>query len=232
MLVPSVSRTLPELLQATPFAHGGEEAVRGLVALFHRRRADKGEMVFLEGEPGGSFFVVGAGRLKAFRRLPGGREITVFLLGPGEFFGFLPLLDGAPYALSVEALEPSLVHVLERPVFLRFVKDNPEFCVLLMAHLAQRLRRCLDQIGLMGQQGAVERVARGLLSLLSDAVENEGAEVVLPFTQEEFARTLGLAPENLSRALAKLRRQGLIERTGKGRFRLLDPSRMNDLSGL
>lgn len=223
---------LPDLLKATPFAHAGADAVRGLASLFHGRRADKGELVFLEGEPGGSFFVVSEGRLKAFRRLPNGREITVFLLGPGEFFGFLPLLDGGPYPLSVEAMEPSGFHVLERPAFLRYVKENTEFCTLLMAHLAQRLRGCLDQVGLMGQQGAVERVTQGLLSLLpANAMEPEGSEVVLPFTQEEFARTLHLAPENLSRALAKLRRQGLIERVGKGRFRLLDPAALGRILG-
>lgn len=223
---------LSDLLKATPFAHGGADAVRDLASLFRGRRAGKGELVFLEGEPGGSFFVVGQGRLKAFRRLPGGHEITVFLLGPGDFFGFLPLLDGGPYPLSVEALEPCAFYVLERPSFLRFVKENPDFCALLMADLAQRLRGCLGQIGLMGHQGAVERVTQGLLSLVPEAARGGQAhEVVLPFTQEEFARTLHLAPENLSRALAKLRRQGLIERTGKGRFRILDPQGLSRIVG-
>ena len=227
-----VPPALPELLKATPFAHGGADAVRDLASLFHGRRAEKGELVFLEGDPGGSFFVVSEGRLKAFRRLPGGREITVFLLGPGDCFGFLPLVDGGPYPLSVEALEPCAFHVLERPSFILFVKENPDFCALLMAHLAQRLRGCLDQIGLMGHQGAVERAAQGLLSLAPQgAGTGEPTCVVLPFTQEEFARTLHLAPENLSRALAKLRRKGLIERTGRGRFRILDPRALGLVGG-
>jgi CRP-like cAMP-binding protein len=232
MSSPAPSPALSDLLQTTPFAHMGPEATRSLTALFRTRRADKGKVVFLEGDTGGSFFVVSGGRLKAFRRLPNGREITVFLLGSRDCFGFLPLLDGGPYPLSVEALEPSVFHVLERPAFLRFTKENNEFCTLLMAHLAQRLRGCIDQIGLMGQQGAFERVAQGLLSLLPPSERSRGgAAVVLPFTQEEFARTLHLAPENLSRALAKLRRQGFIERAGKGRFRIVDPESLGRILG-
>lgn len=232
MATPPEASSLPDLLQATPFARMGPDVTRRLASLFRPKRADKGTMVFVEGETGGSFFIVSQGRLKAYRRLPNGHEVTVFLLGPGECFGFLPLVDGGPYPLSVETLVPSAFHVLERPAFLRFVKEDPEFCSLLMADMARRLRGCLDQIGLMGQQSGVERTARGLLGLLSPHAESEDAtEVTLPVTQEEFARTLHLAPENLSRALAKLRRQNLVERTGRGRFRLLDPEGLRRLAG-
>ncbi|MGC8722411.1 MAG: Crp/Fnr family transcriptional regulator [Acidobacteriota bacterium] len=223
---------LLELIAQTPFAHLGPEGSRSLAALFRPRRLDKGGVVFLEGETAGSFFVVAEGRLKAFRRLPDGREITVFLIKPREFFGFLPLLDGGPRPLSVEALEPSTIQELDRTGFLSFIHQNPTFCTQLMAYLAGRLRGCLDQLSLVGQQGALDRTARGLLGLVERAAPDTGVvRAQLPFTQEEFARTLHLAPENLSRALARLRRDGLIEREGRGRFRLLNVEELRRIAG-
>ncbi|MGA9753384.1 MAG: Crp/Fnr family transcriptional regulator [Acidobacteriota bacterium] len=223
---------LLELIAQTPFAHLGPEGSRSLAALFRPRRLDKGAVVFLEGETGGSFFVVADGRLKAFRRLPDGREITVFVIKPREFFGFLPLLDGGPRPLSVEALEPSAIQELDRAAFLGFIHENPTFCTHLMAYLAGRLRGCLDQLSLVGQQGALDRTARGLLALVESTASGIGvAYARLPFTQEEFARTLHLAPENLSRALARLRREGLIEREGRGCFRLLDVEELRRIAG-
>ncbi len=223
---------LMELIAETPFAHLGPEGSRSLAALFRPRRLDKGAVVFLEGDTGSSFFVVADGRLKAFRRLPDGREITVFVIKPREFFGFLPLLDGGPRPLSVEALEPSAIQELDRAAFLGFIHENPTFCTHLMAYLAGRLRGCLDQLSLVGQQGALDRTARGLLALVESTASGiGGAYAQLPFTQEEFARTLHLAPENLSRALARLRREGLIEREGRGRFRLLDMEELRRIAG-
>jgi CRP/FNR family transcriptional regulator len=223
---------LMELIAGSPFAHLGPEGSRILAALFRPKRLERGAVVFLEGETGSSFFIVADGCLKAFRRLPDGREITVFVIKPREFFGFLPLLDGGPRPLSVEALEPSTIQELDRAAFLRFIHDNPTFCTHLMAYLAGRLRGCLDQLTVVGQQGAIERTARGLLALVEKRPsDGSSAYAQLPFTQEEFARTLHLAPENLSRALGKLRRQGLIERVGKGRFRLLKPEALLGLAG-
>ena len=212
-----------ELLRATPFGTLGEKALAGVVRLFVRRRVSKGALVFLEGDAGDRFFLVATGRLKAFRRTASARDITVFTLGRGDFFGFLPLLDGAPFPVSVAALTPVDVLVLHRPDFMRFVHDHPTFCLALVAHLARRLRTCLDQVESLGHQGAVPRAAHGLLSLVhAGPVPASAAEVTLPFTQAEFAQVLHVTPENLSRALGNLRRRGIVERLGRGRFRIPD----------
>ncbi len=213
-----------ELLRATPFGDLGEAAFAGVAPLFVRRRVTKGAIVFLEGENGDRFFVVAAGRLKAFRHTPPARDVTVFTLAPGDFFGFLPLLDGGPFPVSVSALTPVELLVLHRPDFVRFTEANPRFCLALLAHLGRRLRGCLDQVEMLGRQGAVARSAHGLLSLVPAARGRTGpADVALPSSQAEFAQVLHITPENLSRALARLRHDGLIERIGPRRFRITNP---------
>ncbi|MGE5235160.1 MAG: Crp/Fnr family transcriptional regulator [Acidobacteriota bacterium] len=212
-----------ELLRATPFGGLGEGPLHALSALLVRRRVAKGTTVFLEGDEGDLFLLVAAGRLKAFRHTPPAHDITVFTLERGDCFGFLPLLDGGPYPVSVSALTPAELLVLHRPAFLRFTTDNPSFCLTLTAHLARRLRGCLEQVELLGRQGAVARAAHGLLSLVPPRI-SQGApvEVTLPFSQVELAQALHVTPENLSRALAALRRDSLLERLGPRRFRIPD----------
>lgn len=227
----SSDATLAGLLRATPFGTLGEAALGEVMPLFVRRRVAKGAVVFLEGDAGDRFFLVAAGRLKAFRRTAAAREITVFTLGRGDFFGFLPLLDGAPFPVSVAALTAAELLILHRSEFLHFVHDNPPFCLGLVAHLARRLRGCLDQVESLGRQGAASRVAHGLLSLVpSGAPPGEAAEVTLPFTQAEFAQLLHITPENLSRALTRLRRRAVIERLDRGRFRIADVAALAELA--
>ena len=62
------------------------------------------------------------------------------------------------------------------------------------------------------------------------AVPHAGAEVTLPFTQAEFAQVLNITPENLSRALSRLRRDGALERLGRGRFRIADVAALAELA--
>jgi CRP-like cAMP-binding protein len=208
------------LLEKTPFGGLGEQGSK-IAALFTERRISAGTLVFSEGDPGGPFFILASGRLRAYRTLPGGHEITVFILQAGASFGFLPLLDGGPFPVSVAAMDPSVSLALERAAFQTFLRKEPEVGLRLLEHLASRLRGCLDQLGMLGQPGAHARAAHGLLSLVQpEAAGAGGGSVVLPFSQQELARTLHVTPENLSRALAKLRKEGLLERLGPRQFRI------------
>ncbi len=218
-----VLETLEQLLGKTPFGALGESERTGVSRLFVRRSIEKGATVFLEGDEGDRFLLVAAGRLKAFRHTPPAHDITVFTLERGDFFGFLPLLDGGPYPVSVSALTPAELLVLHRPDFLRFTRDNPSFCLSLLAHLARRLRGCLEQVEMLGRQGAVARTAHGLLSLVPPRTsQGVPVEVKLPFSQVELAQALHVTPENLSRALTKLCQAGTAERLGPRRFRILN----------
>ncbi len=212
-------------LEATaPFGEIGEEAFEELLRLFVARTVAPGEVVFLEGSPGDRFFVVAAGRLRAFRHVPPASELTVFTLGPGDFLGLLPLLDGEGYPVSVAVLARSEVLVLHRADFLRFTRQHPPFCLALPAYLALRLRGSIEQIETIGRQGAVARAAHALLGLVPPgSIQDEGVVVTLPFSQAELARLLHVTEANLSRALTRLRSQGILRAAGPRRFRIADP---------
>lgn len=207
-----------------------EELVARVAHLMALREVGAGEILCREGETGGVFCVVAAGLLKAYRGLASGREVTIFLLRPGDSFGFLPLLDGGPFPMSIATLEPSTLLTLERGALLELLNKAPEFSRLLLEHLAAKMRECVDRIGVVTSQGAAARVAHALLSLASLAVDGRSGEALLPVSQRELAQTLGVAPENLSRALARLQRQGLIRKSGKRRFVIPSLQRLQELA--
>ena len=209
-----------DLLSTTPFGGLGR-AVEKIAPLLVERKLGRDAVVFEEGERGGGFLILARGCVRVFRTLPGGREITIFVLRPGASFGFLPLLDGGPFPVSVAATEPSTLLVLARRDFQKLLRAEPELSLGLLEHLATRLRECIEQLGMLGQPGALSRAAYGLLSIVPpDSAKESEATVTLPFSQEELARVLHVTPENLSRALARLRQRKLIERLGPRRFRI------------
>ncbi len=219
------------LLRETPFGRLPDEALVKLSRIMELRKMASGKILCRQGDSEGRFCIVVEGLLKAYRILPPAREITVFLLHPKESFGFLPLLDAGPLPMNVQAVLPSTVLILRRQAFLDFLRETPDFSRVLLEHLAGKLRECVDRLGVVTSQGAVSRTAQALLSLALPTGDGAGpTTATLPVSQMELARTLGIAPENLSRALARLIREGVILRSGRRRFQILSLERLRALA--
>lgn len=209
-----------DALEATPFGRLPEEALNTLATHLHRRQVPAGAFLCYEGEANGRFCVLAEGLLKASRTLPTGKTLTVLLLRPPDSFGFLPLLDGGPLPLTVQAVQPSTVYTLERETFWALLEKNPVFALPLLIHLAGKFRECVGRLDILARPGALPRLAVALASLAesSGSPARRSATVELPVSQETLAHTLGVAPENLSRAVARLVEKGILVRLGRRRF--------------
>ncbi|MGC8763927.1 MAG: Crp/Fnr family transcriptional regulator [Acidobacteriota bacterium] len=223
---------LREILKTTPFGDLPSEALDRLARLLELRRVPAGTVLCREGETEGRFCILAEGLLKAYRILPTGKSVTVFLLKAPDSFGFLPLLDGGPLPLYVEAVEPSVVYILRRGPFWDLLREVPAFALPLLAHLAEKFRDCIGKLDTLARPGALPRLAQALCSLAEPGVPRAGdtATVTLPVSQEALAHTLGIAPENLSRALARLIREGIVVRTGRRRFHIPSLQRLRALA--
>lgn len=113
---------------------------------------------------------------------------------------------------------------MARTALLRILRAEPDLAITLIGLLGGRLRAAFDLIRSMPTPGAQTRVAQALLALASPeaAVTGNPVLVRLPVSAHEFAGALGLVPETLSRALTGLVREGVLERAGIGRYRILD----------
>lgn len=107
------------------FEYLPEEKLAEIAKLFRTVTAPKGTVLFREGEPGNSFYIIRSGKIKAFRRDEEGVETDLAELGPGDSFGEIALLTGGPRSASAETLEDTVLNVLPKEYFDQVLKDYP-----------------------------------------------------------------------------------------------------------
>jgi len=187
----------------------------------------KGETIFSEGEEGNGFYVVITGRVKIFKLSSEGKEQILHFFGPGEPFGEVPVFAGQHFPANAEAMEQSRVFFFPRRSFVGLIKKNPSLALNMLAILSKRLRRFTALVDDLSLKEVPGRLAAYLL-YLSD--QNKGAtDLELTITKAQLASLLGTIPETLSRILAKLGSQGLIETDGR-RIRILKKEALQDLA--
>jgi CRP/FNR family transcriptional regulator, dissimilatory nitrate respiration regulator len=209
------------------------EEARSLLAPYgHKRTFDAGDLLWREADDAGMLVAVETGRVKIYRVLPNGSAVTLFLFGPGDVFGFMPLLDGRPYPASAQALEKVDAMVVARHDLRAAFREDPEVALALVSLLATRLREAFDRIESSSVPEVLPRVAAALATLVPDAKSPGPLLVVeLPVRSAEFAAAIGVAPESFSRAVTKLVEARVLHRLAPRRFQVLDVAALRRSAG-
>ncbi len=182
-----------------------------------------GDLLWREGDDAGMLVAIETGRVKIYRVLPNGNAVTLYLFGPGDVFGFMPLLDGRPYPASAQALQELTVMTVSRVDLQAAFRSDPQVALALVTLLATRLREAFDRIERSSVPEVLPRVASALLGLVSEAlVESSLLIVELPVKSSDFASAIGVAPESLSRAITKLVDGAILHRLAPRRYQVLD----------
>ena len=171
---------------------------------------DKGSVILKEGDIAHSFYVIVAGQVKVYitDEADASREVILKTLGPGDFFGELPLLDQEPRCANVAALEQCHLKVLSYASFQRAIERSPDIAVRVMETLAGRLRHADRKINSLALTDISTRISRTLLEL---AIVSNGRRVVgEPFTQKDLASMVGASREMVNRTLQDLQDGGYI----------------------
>ncbi len=188
-----------------------------LAASMQRRLYKRGQVVFHQDDPGAAVHVIERGRIKVVLTTPEGEEMLLRVLGEGELFGELALLDGRPRSATVVALEDTVTHVLERATFLDFLRAHPEAALDLCRALAELIRRLTDQVEDLALLDVPRRLERKLLEL-ADAYGQPGPRGTLidvRLTQSELASMIGTSRASVNSCLALLEERGIIRREGQ-----------------
>src|SRR5216683_468725 len=150
-----------ELLRTVPiFAELGDADFASLAHLATRRRYPKDTVVFFENEEGDFFFMILEGRIKVTILGDDGREVILSILGPGDFFGEMALLDNEPRSATAIAVEESELLSLHRTDFQSVLADNRAITTALIRVLTARLRHANHQISTLALLDVYGRVAR------------------------------------------------------------------------
>ena len=197
-----------QFLATVPLLSGLDtgELVR-LSEITREKTYPKGSVILFEDDPGDSLFIVRDGRVKVVLVGEDGREVILGVLGVGEHFGELALIDDQPRSAHVIAMEDAALLVLRREDFRRHVEANPKVAWSLLGALSKRLRRADDKIGGLVLLDVPGRIAR----LLLDFAEESGTEVVeRPLTHQTIAQMIGASRETVSRAMRDFQDAGMI----------------------
>jgi CRP/FNR family transcriptional regulator/CRP/FNR family cyclic AMP-dependent transcriptional regulator len=183
-----------------------------------RRSFHRGEVIFHLGDPGDTLHLIRQGRVKVVVPSESGEEVVLAILGQGDCFGELALLDGGPRSATVIAMEPVETLVLGRKDFLDFVKTRMEMAEKLVVNLARIIRRTNEDIADLAFLDLPGRLAKKLLDL-ADAHGvpdgGKGIEISVPLTQEELAGMIGATRPSVNKVLGWYEDQGAIQRRGR-----------------
>ncbi|MGD9952449.1 MAG: Crp/Fnr family transcriptional regulator [Burkholderiales bacterium] len=203
---PAVLRTVPH------FSSFSEEQLHTLATLVTRRSAARGAIVVAAGDPTDALYIVLSGRFKVMMSDADGKEVILSILGPGEFFGEMGLIDDAPRSASVVAIEPCELLALARRDFKKCMSENAEMAIGVMRGLVRRLREADRKIGSLALLDVYGRVARLLLDMAETVDGQKMVTKRLP--KQDIAKMIGASREMVSRVMKDLQTGGFIEMRG------------------
>lgn len=178
------------------------------------RRFRRGEVLFHQGDPGDSLFVIAAGSVKVVLPSESGDEAIINTLRPGDFLGELALLDGAPRSATVVALERTETLMLPRARFRALVAAEPALRDALLAGLARELRRLTEHVGELHFLDLTGRLAASLARLAREhgvAQPDGSLRLDARLTQADLAAMVGSTRQSVNKLLGTFAEDGLIQ---------------------
>lgn len=207
---PQAASEARELLGGVPtLAVLSRDDLLDLAASARRRSYAKGQVIFHRDDPGDSLHIIEKGEVRVMLPSPEGEEVTLALLGPGDFFGDLCLLDGVPRSATTIAAKTTETLVVERDRFLQWLRSRPAAAIAILAVVGRRLRAADELVGQLAFLDVHCRLVRKLLDLAGPAVEEDQAELHL--SQDELASMVGVTRESVNKHLRFFKKRGAID---------------------
>lgn len=200
-----------------------EAEVTRLLSIARRRTFARGEVVFHEQDPADTLHLIVKGHYVVRVTTPLGDTAILSVLGPGEMFGELALLDGedARRSATVAALEAGETRSIHRIDFDGLRARHPETADILIAILSDQVRRLSRHLVEALYVSADKRVLRRLVEVAARYEPDGDGATVVPFTQEDVAGLAGTSRATVNRVLREEEARGTV-RLGRGRTTVLD----------
>ena len=198
------------------FSDLSESELNSIQELCKTRKYPKNSMIILEEEMGDVVFIVMSGTVKITRVNDEGKEVILAMLGSGEVFGEMAILDGESRSANALSQENCEVVAINREDFLNLLKTNNKVSLSLMTEFAIRLRKSDQQIEALSLDDAEHRIGVSILNLAEEmGVIRQGVVTVenLPY-QQDIANMSGTSRETVSRVMKIFEDRGLITKTG------------------
>jgi CRP/FNR family transcriptional regulator, cyclic AMP receptor protein len=212
-----ITGKIASTLRQTPLLASLNDPELGLVAARSSTRSyAAGELLFSEGEPCRGLYVVMSGRIRIFKSSRSGREQVLAIEGAGSSVAELPVFDGGDYPASALAIEPSEIILILREDLRALCLESPELSLKLLQVVGSRLRQLVAIIEELSFTTLRGRLISWLLRTAKKTgkVNGESVSFELGVTHQEIASQIGTVRELVSRNMARLQAEGLIQVNG------------------
>jgi CRP-like cAMP-binding protein len=197
---PFVSNKLAVLRKHPMFCDLEPEALDQLCRYAKHSTLKRGATIVSKGDPGNSLVVVVSGTVKISISSPDGRSAILNLIGAGEIFGEVALLDGRARTADATANTNCEIYVIDRRDFIPFVRSQPALAMKLIELLCDRLRWTSDQVEEVILQNLPGRLASALLRL-TEKHKLAPAGRTIAITQQEISEMVGMTRESINKQL-------------------------------
>ncbi len=221
---PTIGRASPRRTFADVVGPAGLARTRAAAS---PRTVAAGEVLCHEGDRGGRAYLVEDGLVALTMSSVGGRQVLLELRGAGELVGELSAVDGTARSATVRVVEAGSVRVFPGGVLLQLARQDGDVAAALLVTLAAKIRESAVRRLELGTTEALARVARRLVELW--ALRGGTPDVASPVSQQELADWAGVSRDAVVRSLSLLRHDGVVA-TGRRRFTVLDPARLQALA--
>jgi len=186
----------------------GEQQLATIAPLVRRKSVPKNRAVFSEGESTNTLYIILSGRVKIQRADADGKEVILAVLGSGEYFGEMSVIDDMPHSATVMTLENCELLTLSKEDFRAVMVNHSEIAMVVMRGLVQRLRQADSKIESLALLDVYGRVARVLVEF--SEMDNGQRVVRGKLPRQDLAKMVGASREMVSRVMRDLENDGFI----------------------
>lgn len=190
----------------------------------YRKDYKKGDNIFFEGDIADKLYLINKGKVKILRYTKEGKEQIMYILAEGDFIGDLNLFKKGQQKFNAVALEDTNVCILTKEAFDEVLKNSPEIALKILQMMSEKVVSLEESIERLGINDVESRLVGLLLNMINDFGTPEGSTIVLkmPLSREDLANYIGTSRETVSRKLAALQSESLIELDGNKRIIIKD----------
>jgi CRP/FNR family cyclic AMP-dependent transcriptional regulator len=203
-----------------------DEEFASLEHVFILRSYRRNQVIFLEEDTGNYMYLVLTGKVKVAKSTSSGKETILAIHKAGDFFGEMSLLDGKTAPATVSAMEDSKIISVSGTDFHKHLMHNEKVLLQIINVLCARLRQVWQTQSLSSSK-ADARICMGIYELAKrhGVQDAHGTIIDLKITHQELAEMVGTSRETVTRVIARLREEGIIE-VDHRRITLLKPQEL------
>jgi CRP/FNR family transcriptional regulator len=207
------NRAVGALLRANPvFREVPEKEIEGLIQVTQTEGHRAREFIFMEGDLPLWLYVIKSGRVKILKHSRVGKDVVLELLGPGEIFGGVAVLEKRPYPATAQAMETTEVLKIPRDPLLVLSERYPSIVREMALMIGRRLRTAHEAVKSLAAEPVERRLAATLVRLADREGKTFRAGVELPYrlTRQSLADMAGTTVETTIRVVSRWIKDGLV----------------------